>query len=26
LAYTRLQGTGQVSRNQYQLQYQIFIW
>ncbi|HEV3073434.1 MAG TPA: hypothetical protein VHB47_03355 [Thermoanaerobaculia bacterium] len=25
-AYTRLQGTGQVSRNQYQLQYQIFIW
>jgi hypothetical protein len=26
LAYTRLQGTGQVSRNQYQLQYQVFIW
>jgi hypothetical protein len=26
LAYTRLQGTGQVSRNQLQLQYQIFIW
>jgi hypothetical protein len=25
-AYTRLQGTGQVSRNQYQLQYQIWIW
>ncbi|HEV3457207.1 MAG TPA: hypothetical protein VHG32_11660 [Thermoanaerobaculia bacterium] len=25
-AYTRLQGTGQVSRSQYQLQYQIWIW
>jgi len=25
-AYTRLQGTGQVSRNQYQLQYQVWIW
>ena len=25
-AYTRLQGTGQVSRTQYQLQYQIWIW
>jgi hypothetical protein len=25
-AYTRLQGTGQVSRRQYQLQYQVYIW
>lgn len=25
-AYTRLQGTGQVSRRQYQIQYQVFIW
>jgi hypothetical protein len=25
-AYTRLQGTGQISRSQYQLQYQIWIW
>jgi hypothetical protein len=25
-AYTRLQGTGQIRRNQYQLQYQIWVW
>jgi hypothetical protein len=25
-AFTRLTGTGQVSRNQYQLQYQLYVW